>query len=85
MDASTVGKRPTEIVWLWSPDLQLGGWAPPQVPLSDSDSSQPVDTVNFSNLIKLVISSFKDSTVLKCDIFWTHLFPSLDRNQTDKT
>ena len=49
MDASTVGKRPTEIVWLWSPDLQLGGWAPPQVPLSDSDSSQPVNNFNTVN------------------------------------
>ena len=31
LDGSTVGKKATEIIWLWSPDLQIGGWAPPQV------------------------------------------------------
>lgn len=31
LDGSTVGKKATEILWLWSPDLQIGGWAPPQV------------------------------------------------------
>ena len=35
LDGSTVGKKATEILWLWSPDLQIGGWAPPQVHPSD--------------------------------------------------
>ncbi|CAE7276424.1 unnamed protein product, partial [Symbiodinium microadriaticum] len=29
MDGSNVGKRPLEIFWLWSPEKQQGGWAPP--------------------------------------------------------
>ncbi|CAE7280425.1 ANKRD50 [Symbiodinium sp. CCMP2592] len=35
MDASSVAKRPTELVWLWSPEKQIGGWCPPIVGVSN--------------------------------------------------
>ena len=34
MDASSISKRPVELVWLWSPEKQIGGWCPPIVRLS---------------------------------------------------
>ncbi|CAE7811005.1 unnamed protein product [Symbiodinium sp. CCMP2592] len=38
MDASTVGKQATELLWLYSPEHQLGGWAPPLAANSGSES-----------------------------------------------
>lgn len=31
LDASTLGKRPTELLWLFSPEINCGAWAPPLV------------------------------------------------------
>ena len=42
MDASTVGKQPTELVWLYSPDCQVGGWAPPLAWSLDDSACQSV-------------------------------------------
>ena len=42
MDASTVGKQPTELLWLYSPEHQLGGWAPPLA--ANSGSVPPCKT-----------------------------------------
>ena len=29
VDASAVGKRPTELAWVFAPEVQRGAWAPP--------------------------------------------------------
>ena len=34
MDASVIGKRPTELMYLFSPEAQLGAWAPPLARIS---------------------------------------------------
>ena len=40
MDASTVGKQATELLWVYSPEHQLGGWAPPLAANSGSATVQ---------------------------------------------
>ena len=52
VDASTVGKRPTELAWVYSPEVELGAWAAPLV-WAPNQTRQTVRTIGCRRLTDL--------------------------------